>query len=105
MVRDAAVWALGSLGLTAVEPDPSLVGFIRNASVIGSLVAAGWVVEARIGKKIKGAIIAHAEVEDQRLTVIRVEVAGKVSTLEAKIDGIHAKLDARPCAARCKHKD
>lgn len=102
---DFAAWALASMGITAIEPDPSMVGFVRNASVVGSIIAAGWLVEARIGKKIGGSIAQHTAVEDERLKVVKAEVAGKFATLETKIDSIHEKLDGRPCAVRhvCKH--
>jgi hypothetical protein len=100
---DAMAWAVASVGITAAEPDPTLQGFIRNAGVIASVLAAGWLVEARIGKKITGAIRSHTDVEDQRLAVVKTEFAGTVKVLETKIDGIHQKLDSRPCAAKCSH--
>jgi hypothetical protein len=100
---DAMAWAVASVGITAAEPDPTLQGFVKNAGVIGSILAAGWLVEARIGKKIGGAIHSHTEIEDQRLAVVKSEFAGTVKVLETKIDGIHQKLDSRPCAAKCNH--
>lgn len=100
-MRHAIQWALTSGAVTVVEPDPSLPGFIRNASVIGSIIAAGWLIEARIGKKIGSAIEQHTAVEEARLGTVKAEFAGTVGRLEEKIDGLHLKLDARPCAATC----
>lgn len=97
---DAAAWALASAGITAVEPDPTITGFLRNAGVVGSVLMAGWIVENRIGKKIAVAIEAHTAVEDERLRTTKAEFNGAVRELGAKLDGLHAKLDERPCAAK-----
>jgi uncharacterized protein (DUF697 family) len=105
MIRDGIVWAVGSAMLQGLDADPSMVGFVKNASVVGSIIAAGWVVEARIGKKIGSAIMQHTAVEDERLKVVKTEIRAEVQILATKLDGIHDKLDSRPCAATCGHGD
>jgi hypothetical protein len=96
MIRDAMTWAVASVGLTAVEPDPSLAGFIKNGSILGGVIMAGWIVEARVGKKIAGAIEAHTKVEDTWRE-------GFEKLIETNFKQVNEKLDTRPCAAKCSH--
>ncbi len=105
MLRDGMLWAVGSIAFQVLEPDPSVVGFIRNAGMVGGVIATGWIVEARIGKKIGSAITHHTQIEEQRLAVVKAEVAGQMGVLLTELKGLHEKLDTRPCAAPCRHGD
>lgn len=104
MLRDGIVWALGSAVLQGLDADPSMVGFVKNASVVGSIIAAGWVVEARIGKKIGSAIEQHTSVEDERLKVVKAEFNGAVGMLATKLDGIENLLKTK-AACMARHGD
>jgi hypothetical protein len=94
MIRDAMTWAVATVGLSAVEPDPSLAGFIKNGSILGGVIMAGWIVEARVGKKIASAIESHTKIEDTWRE-------GFEKLIETNFHEVNKKLDGRPCAMHC----